>query len=583
MRKLLKLNFFTKIVLLIVVMLIPIIVLYFYSNRTTKNVLGSELNKSNANQLAFFQSQVDTNLDIVASWPNLLSHDPDVQSFQDIYLQDHYLNLDQINLVKRIQNKLSLQESSSNWKSTLSVYSPSLNRLVTESDTSSYDQKALELLLGSGWQVEPYQSGEEKRFRFSWYTVSPFSSLSSPGEASLIVKVEFDSSNIQDILDRFKSDGRRDPFYYNPVYGEILNRSADKKLTSQLVKDLEDQSELLQGAENRTVRIEGQQYRVYIDRSAATGWYLIDYLPLSEIMKPISDSNRLFYTSVGALLLMSLMVAYILFSQVQLPLKQLVRGFQRLKTGDYTVRMNIKGDNEFGYVSLRFNSMVEQIQQLFENVFMEQLRVREARLKQLQSQINPHFFYNCFSFITSMAKLKRNDAVIAMSHSLSRYYRYTTRQERDLVSLAEELDFVTNYLEIQKMRMSRLSYDIRLPEELRKLSIPPLVIQPLVENAVLHGIEPHAEADRVEIMVSKHGGQIQVVVDDNGGKVTEDKLESMRESLRGPMSEEMGCGTWNVHQRLKLRFGEEAGLTFAESPLGGVRAVLFWSIKEEER
>lgn len=580
MRRLLQMKFFTKIVLLIVLMLIPIIVLYFYSNRTTENVLSSELNKSNLNQLAFFQNQVNTNLDILASWPNLLIHDPDVVSFQDIFLQDGYLNLDQINLVKRIQTKLSLQESSSNWKGSLSVYSPSLNRVVTESDAKSYDHEQLARQLKSGWQITPYRLGEEQRYLFSWYSASPLSSFKAAGKANTVVKVEFDSSNIQDMLDRFKNDGRKSPFYYKKGAGEILNRSADKTLTDKLVSRLENME--LGRQEQRKLTIDGQSYMVYIDQSAITGWYLVDYLPISEIFKPIKDSNYLFYICVAALLLMSCLTAYMLYSQVQLPLKGLIRGFQKLKTGDYNVRMEVRGHNEFSYLSIRFNSMVEQIQELFENVYMEQLRVREARLKQLQSQINPHFFYNCFSFITSMAKLKKNEAVIAMSHNLSRYYRYTTRQERELVSMDEEIGFVTNYLEIQNMRMSRLHYRIDYPDDLKTLTIPPLVIQPLVENAVLHGIEPKADEGWIEIRVSREGGRIQITVDDNGQGVDQEKLWQLQSGLSVPMTEEMGCGTWNVHQRMRLKYGEQAGLTFERSPLGGLRAVVFFTEEVEK-
>lgn len=239
-------------------------------------------------------------------------------------------------------------------------------------------------------------------------------------------------------------------------------------LAKELVDRLEETQ--LKPSENRTVKIEGESYSVNIVYSDKMGWYLIDYMPLTEILHPILTSNRLFYFAISALLLMSCLVAYLLYVQVQVPIRLLVGGFQRLKQGDYSARVEIKGKNEFSFLSGRFNSMVEQIQMLIENVLMEKIHVREARLKQLQSQINPHFFYNCFSFITSMAKLDNMGAVVGMSHNLSRYYRYTTRQERDLVALSEEVEFVNHYLEIQKMRMSRLRYEINIPPQMRKES-----------------------------------------------------------------------------------------------------------------
>lgn len=567
-------NLFTKIVSIMVIMLIPITILYFYSNKTTTDVLRTELNTSNSNQLSFFQNQVESNMELLSSWPILLIHDPDILSLKDTYLKGTHLNLDAINLIKRIQTKISIQESSSNWKSKLYLYSPSIHRMVSENDAIPYSDEDLKREVKSGWHVENIAEQDGDHFVFSWFSFTPFMSEFSPEKVNTIMKVEFDSRNIEDMLDKFKSDGRRDPFYYKQGTGLIFNRSADKLLAEELVERLEQ--EQLRQSENRTVNIKGESYSVNIVYSDKMGWYLIDYMPLSEILHPIQTSNRLFYFAIGALLLMSCLVAYLLYVQVQVPVRLLVGGFQRLKQGDYSTRVEIKGKNEFSFLSGRFNSMVEQIQMLIENVLMEKIHVREARLKQLQSQINPHFFYNCFSFITSMAKLDNMSAVVGMSHNLSRYYRYTTRQERDLVALSEETEFVTHYLEIQKMRMSRLQYEVHIPQQMRKRDLPPLVLQPLVENAVIHGIEPVSKEGLVRITGSCNGRDMVLTVDDDGKGMTSEEIIELENKLGKAMDEEMGCGLWNVHQRMRLRFGEDAGLTIAPSPLGGLQVKLQW-------
>ncbi|MEK5418125.1 sensor histidine kinase [Paenibacillus sp. FSL L8-0708] len=557
-----------------VIMLIPITILYFYSNKTTTDVLRTELNTSNNNQLSFFQNQVESNMELLSSWPILLIHDPDILSLKDTYLEKGRLNLDTINLIKRIQTKISIQESSSNWKSKLYLYSPSIHRMVSENDAKLYEDEDLKREVKSGWHVEKIEGQEGDRFVFSWFSFTPFMSEFAPEKVKTVMKVEFDSRNIEDMLDKFKSDGRRDPFYYKQGTGLIFNRSADKVLAKELVDRLEETQ--LKPSENRTVKIEGESYSVNIVYSDKMGWYLIDYMPLTEILHPILTSNRLFYFAISALLLMSCLVAYLLYVQVQVPIRLLVGGFQRLKQGDYSARVEIKGKNEFSFLSGRFNSMVEQIQMLIENVLMEKIHVREARLKQLQSQINPHFFYNCFSFITSMAKLDNMGAVVGMSHNLSRYYRYTTRQERDLVALSEEVEFVNHYLEIQKMRMSRLRYEINIPPQMRKRELPPLVLQPLVENAVIHGIEPVAKEGLVRITGSCAGREMTLTVEDDGQGMTPEEIIELENKLSRAMDEEMGCGLWNVHQRMRLRFGETSGLRISPSPLGGLQVTLQW-------
>jgi two-component system sensor histidine kinase YesM len=569
-----KINLFTKIVALIVLILAPILILYFYSNRTSANLLEQELNKSNTNQLVFFQNQVNTVIDTMALWPDLLIQDPDISSLRDIFTGQPELDLNTITQIKRIQTKLAIQENSANWKSSLHIYSPVLQRDISDSDVRLYDDEELRARLKPGWQVRQVDGSSGQRYVFSRFAVTPYSSTLEPGSSSLVIEIQFDSSNIADMLDKFKNGGSREPIYYHPDAGMIYNRSADIPKTDQVLKLIQEHP--VQDLESRMVALEDGDYLVNIVKSETIGWYLIDYLPITEIMKPIDLTKRLFYYSVVALLLLCSIAAYLLYAQVQVPIRRLVVGFQKLKNGDYSFRIQPRGHSEFTFLYTRFNRMVEQIQELFETVYLEKIHVREARLKQLQSQINPHFFYNCFSFISSMAKLENYKPVVAMSHHLSKYYRYTTRQERELVSLKEEVDFVTSYLEIQNMRISRLSYSLNIPGDMHHLQIPPLVLQPLVENAVIHGIEASMEASTIVITGAWTESGASLTVEDNGRGMEAGAMLALQHKMQEQMDEQMGCGLWNVNQRMHLRYRGEAGVSFSASPLGGLRVSLSW-------
>ncbi|WP_020617047.1 sensor histidine kinase [Paenibacillus daejeonensis] len=569
-----KVNLFTKIIGLALIMLIPILTLYFYSNRTSTDIIGEELNKSNASQLLFFQNEVDASIDAIALWPDLLIQDPDISSLRDIFNEMPELDLRTTTLIRRIQTKLAIQESSLKWRNTLHIYSPVLQRDISALDVTVYDSEQLKQRLRPGWQVSNTGSAEQPQYTFSRFAVTPYSSYEDPGNFNLIIEVRFSGSNIIDMLDQFKSGGRSDPFYYHPDTGAIYNRTADRELIGEVIQSLANRS--LSTQESRTVHLGNQDYLVNRVQSEVLGWHLIDYIPITEILRPIEQANRLFYISIAGLLLLCSIGAYLLYAQVQVPIKRLVIGFQRLKNGDYSVRIKPKGSSEFGFLYTRFNLMVAQIQELFETVYLERIHVREARLKQLQSQINPHFFYNCFSFISSMAKLEQNGAVVAMSHHLSVYYRYTTRQERELVTLSEEVHFVTSYLEIQKMRMPRLDYQLDIPPDMLLLEVPPLMLQPLVENAVLHGIESSASASIIRITGMWTATGAELTVEDDGKGMTPDAMQSLQHKMHKQMDEEMGCGLWNVHQRMLLRFREGAGLIFEASPLGGVRVTIRW-------
>src|SRR5690606_27492931 len=206
----------------------------------------------------------------------------------------------------------------------------------------------------------------------------------------------------------------------------------------------------------------------------------------------------------------------------------------------------------------------------------------DATLKQLQSQINPHFLYNNFAFIQSMTQMGNKDAVIAFTQHLSQYYRYTTRTEMTSTALYEELNLIQNYLEIQQMQMLRLEYDINVPQSLLDLEIPRLIIQPVVENAIVHGIEKSLDSGLIRVTGKKEGEYAVIVIEDNGKGLSEEELERLRAVMARPMQDEMGFGLWNIHQQLLLYNEDGQGLVFGVSALGGLKVELYFRDRENE-
>jgi two-component system sensor histidine kinase YesM len=140
---------------------------------------------------------------------------------------------------------------------------------------------------------------------------------------------------------------------------------------------------------------------------------------------------------------------------------------------------------------------------------------------------------------------------------------------------------VTNYLEIQRMRMERIHYTLDLPEDMLRIEVPPLIVQPLVENAVIHGIEADAEAGEIRVSGEQRDGTLFLIVEDDGQGMTQEEREAMLIKLAGTMDQEMGCGLWNVNQRLQLRYGGKGGIKLTESELGGVRVTLSWPVEQQ--
>lgn len=229
--------------------------------------------------------------------------------------------------------------------------------------------------------------------------------------------------------------------------------------------------------------------------------------------------------------------------------------------------------------------MSRQIQDLIENVLNEKIRSREATLKQLQAQINPHFLYNCLGYIINMAQMKEQEAVVSMAYNLSAYYRYTTRTERQTAALDEEIKLLINYLDIQKLRNGRIDYTIDIPAEMLKQRIPPLMLQPIVENAVIHGIGKSYTSGEIRITGEMSDGLCKIYIDDDGPELEPSVLEALNAKMSEPLKEEMGCGLWNTNQRIIHQFGDKSYLCFKKSPLGGFQTEIVWETAsgEEQR
>ena len=198
--------------------------------------------------------------------------------------------------------------------------------------------------------------------------------------------------------------------------------------------------------------------------------------------------------------------------------------------------------------------MVRRTHELLEATVKEQELRNEAEMRQLQLQINPHFLYNSLSFIVTAAD--NPDAVTEMAVHLSQYYRYCTRK-KSITTIQEEIDYARSYLEIMAMRKN-IEYEIESDPELAACKIPPLILQPIIENAIYHGMDRMVDEGMIRIGIHQSEDKIIFTVEDNGVGMTEEQCE---EVLKKERSDRAGIGIKNVNDRIKIYFGEEYGLT----------------------
>jgi two-component system sensor histidine kinase YesM len=260
---------------------------------------------------------------------------------------------------------------------------------------------------------------------------------------------------------------------------------------------------------------------------------------------------------------------------MQKPLLELVKSFRKVENGDLQVSIKHNLNNEFGYLYERFNDMVRNLKTLIDQVYNQKILMQRAEMKQLQSQINPHFLYNSFFIINTMARIG-DENLVTFTKLLGEYFRFVTRNSSDYIPLADEINHARVYTSIQLMRFSkRLQIQFaECPEKYSNLSVPRLILQPIIENAFEHGIEKKKSSGIIQISFEVNEKELNIIVEDNGDDMADTRLTDLQRALEFTGDESEVTGIINIHRRIRLVFGEESGLQVLRSCLGGLKVIM---------
>ena len=267
--------------------------------------------------------------------------------------------------------------------------------------------------------------------------------------------------------------------------------------------------------------------------------------------------------SFGIMSLMVLAFSIYLPKSFTRPITDLVEVTDRIAKGDLAVRSVNDSKDEVGILSQSMNQMIDKINELLSQITKEQIRIREAELELLQSQINPHLLYNTLDTIIWLAEGGDEKRVVDMVKSLSAFFRTSLSRGKDIITIREELIHAGSYLQIQQFRYQDiLEYEIDVPDEWKDYTIPKITIQPLIENALYHGIKNKRGGGKITIHAKSAGDDIIISVSDNGIGMTPERLAEVTEGLSGAKPADNAIyGLYNVNERIKLKFGDRYGIT----------------------
>jgi two-component system, sensor histidine kinase YesM len=316
------------------------------------------------------------------------------------------------------------------------------------------------------------------------------------------------------------------------------------------------------------ISVAGVDYQVMAQRSPYTDWRTIGVFSLAETLREVNLIRYWTYIIGGVTMILAVGTAYLFASSIAKPVLDLRSLMKRVEEGDLSVRFSGFHGDEIGELGLGFNEMIGRIQGLIDQVYAEQHSKREAELRILQEQIKPHFLYNALDTIQWMAQEHRVDDVVSMVGALSSLFRIGLSKGREFISLSSELEHVESYLHIQKMRYEdKFDYSIKCDPALGSRQVLRLTLQPLVENAIYHGIKERRGHGTLSVEARLDGGDLVLTVADDGVGMSREALSQLLGSLDTGGPSPGGYGIRNVHERIRLTFGKPYGLFF-ESVFG---------------
>ncbi|GIP16414.1 sensor histidine kinase YesM [Paenibacillus montaniterrae] len=321
---------------------------------------------------------------------------------------------------------------------------------------------------------------------------------------------------------------------------------------------------------------------VIAEKSDYLNMVLFRFIPKDVVLVPIESFSVWLWIFVGVVILLVVFIYAYTYKLIHRPMKELVKAFRSVEKGNFDVKVDANQNNEFDYLNKGFNSMVQNVSNLIDQVYKHKILEQKAELKHLQSQISPHFLYNSFFLINTMARVK-DDNLIPFTKLLGEYFQFITKNDSDFISLYEEIEHARTYTDIQLMRYpSKLTIEFESsPEQFKEIIVPRLIVQPIIENAFKYAAEHSRGPIMILVYFQLTDERVTIVVEDNGTQLTDEKLMSLqRQFNQAHMSESSGLN--NIHRRIQLICGDEFGLQVERSIRGGLKVMLHINARMRE-
>jgi len=555
----------------LVIVLIPLTLVGGFSYKKSTDVIEEKVSASNFNTV----QQIADNINFVFS--DMMTSM--LYLWQNKDFMKHFM-IPSDEIARSPNLRLSAQNAVNTFvvfrPSIFSIYVQGMNGLEFDSASSTNtiapeQRRKLLSMRGKGqWISDVVEQYNHQSLRVFSY-VKVLKNIDDLSSDLAILKINVDEERISDIYKGKLLSGNGDYFIVdeNKTVVSALDKS---KIGARLEEAYDDPRLYEKQSGYFRAELNGNPYiQTYYDLDRP-GWKLVNLVPMNELFTDtLMIRNVTLYVVIGCFVLCLLVI--VLFSHNVLgPLNRIRKSMRAVEKENFSLKIPVKGNDEIALIGASFNRMSNRLDELINEVYAGQIKQKEAELKALQAQINPHFLYNTLDTIYWMCRMEQAFESSNLIQALSKLFRLSLNSGNEFTNVEREIEHLNSYMTIQKKRYEdSIEFDVRVSGELRSCKVVKLVLQPLVENAILHGIEPKGSGGRISIRVDQEDGQLVYRIRDDGAGADAAELTAL---LHRVGRDNRGFGIKNVHDRIQLFFGPEYGLTFLTAPGQGMTVVV---------
>ncbi|MBO9607682.1 MAG: histidine kinase [Paenibacillaceae bacterium] len=576
MERITRTSIFPKLVVAFLLVIIPLYGIGLVMNRLGESSVQDEwVNSLNARTMVYVKT-LEAEKKHVSDFLSEFVNDPDLSQLS--ILSGIMSVYEWSEAVKRVQDKLLILTNSNATLKGASAHIVTIGRTIMNNRAIPIQNK-----LTDDYEAVKPQPGIDYAHAIAWQN-RLFLGQSFPDGSSdpaYVLAVEFDLAELRHSLQDLVSSDQSGAELIGVNQEWAVTDTEVERYSSELRAFVVSRfgQAALEGVEK--AELNGARVQIAYRYVPSFDAYLILYVPQKMIVGDISFYRTLFWLLSLLSLTVVLLYSYWIYRLIHRPLQRMIRSFRRVEDGRLEPAAMPAGNDEFRYLFLHFNKMVAKLNTLIHDNYEQQLRAKHAQIKQLQSQINPHFLYNTCYILYRLAQFGDLENISRFSRYLGDYYEFITRHHDDTISLEQEVLHTRTYLEIQHMRFTgRFEIEVAdLPEENRSIRVPKLVLQPIVENAFKYALERKMSGGKLRIAFAATQTTIRITVEDNGDRMDDDTLQALVGKL--DTVEQESTGMINVHRRLLLMYGDGSGITLERGEWGGLAVTLSLPLQTE--